>query len=591
LALAGCGSGVNVPAPPAQVTLTVAVGSTSVVVPQDGVPVQVPVTIAGPSGTPTVAVSGLPASMAWQFSATASSSSGVITITAGAATAPGVYPASVMVSMAGQTASASFSVVSAVVAKVSSVPDMTLGVNGHLEEFMSTSFQIAEWTRGFFGTGDTTTARQSTLNSLQPQHVRLQALSAAIPMKGNTGTAGDWDFTLLDQTVQPVLASADHSPEFQIAVAPEWMLDPTGHLDMAKHLNDFATYAANLVQYYNKGGFDVGTTHFQSASAHPITWWGVFNEPNGNGLSANQYLQLYNTVVPAMLAVDPTIKFSALEFSDYGLNSGGPGDPAQYLPIFWAGLNAQVNALSTHLYATCNQKDTDATLFDAVPGFVDNVQYFLLVRSNQTNLPVWVTENNVNADYADANGMSVCNPGQTWVLDQRATDAFFAAWRPYVFSQLGKAGNQALMHWEYTGGTQYDEVDGNGNPLLSYWVDKALENYFPSTPSSPGATILALSATDTSSVETLATRNTNGVVTVMVVDRAVNAPADNNGNGDPRTVVVDTSSLGSFYSASVLTIDAATSTSKGPAGVGVTPASRITISLPGYGVAFLTLTP
>jgi len=56
-------------------------------------------------------------------------------------------------------------------------------------------------------------------------------------------------------------------------------------------------------------------------------------------------------------------------------------------------------------------------------------------------------------------------------------------------------------------------------------------------------------------------------------------------------VVVDTSSLGSFTAASLMTIDAATSASNGPSGIGITPASRINVTLPGYGVAFLRLTP
>jgi hypothetical protein len=593
-AVAGCGGGTPTPTPTPTV-LTVALGSTSVVVPQDGAVGQLAVAISGPTGTPTVTVGGLPTGITAQFAATGTGPSGTVTLTGGAAVPAGIYPASVTVALAGQSETENFSVVSAVVAKVLNNTDSALGVSGHLQQFTSTNFQIAEWTEGFFGSGSTTTARQTTLNSLQPQHIRLQPLSLAIPMRANNGTATDWDFTLVDQTVLPVLASADHSPEFQIAKPPDWMLDPnTGYLDMANHLNDFANYAANLVLYYNKGGFDWGGTHFQSPSSTPIKWWGIFNEPNLNGLASTDYVQLYNTVVPAMLAVDPTIKLSALEFSDYGLGGGSAGDPEQYLPAFVSGVTTQVNVVSTHLYGTCNQQTTDQALFDNVPVFVDNLQYFYQTLQgvpSLANVPVWVDENNVNADYSDINGMSVCNPGQTWVLDPRATNAFFTAWRPYVFSQLGKAGNQALYHWEYTGGPQYDEVDSNGNTLLSYWVDKALQNAFPATPASPAPSILALTATDTSSVETLAAKASNGAVTVMVVDLAVDSPADNNGVGDPRTVVVDVSSLGNFYSASVLTIDSTTSPSKGPSGVGVTPAGRITVTLPGYGVAFLTLKP
>ena len=436
------------------------------------------------------------------------------------------------------------------------------------------------------------------LTNLQPQHIRLQALSQAIPMKANAGTSGDWDFTLLDQTVQPVLASADHSPEFQIAVAPAWMCDSSGHLDVTNHVNDFAAYAANVVRYYNKGGFDVGGKHFQSPSSHTITWWGVFNEYNINGLRTDDYVKLYNTVVPAMLAVDPAIKLSALEFSDFGLGSGGSGDPMQFLPAFLApatsgGVRMQVDVLSTHFYGSCNQSDPDSAVFASIPQFVDNVNYFykeLQTRPDLAHVQVWVTENNMNADFSN-NGKSTCNPTQTFVTDQRGTSAFFAAWRSYAFSQLGKAGNRALYHWSYAGDQQYAEVDGRGNAYLSYWVDRTLATLYPDTPASPGPDILSLSATDTSSIEALATRNSDGTVRVMIVDRAVHSSRDDNGPGDPRTVVVDTSSLGTFSAASLLTLDATTNLATGPTGAGIPSGTRITVTLNGYGVAFLTLTP
>jgi hypothetical protein len=418
-------------------------------------------------------------------------------------------------------------------------------------------------------------------------------------MATNTGAASDWDFTILDQTVQPVLASADHSPEFQIATAPAWMCFSNGQLDVTNHVKDFAAYAANLVRYYNKGGFDWGGTHFQSPSNYPITWWGIFNEPNGNGITADQYVTIYDTVVPAMLAVDPTIKLSAVEYSDYGLGTGDGGDPMTYLPTFLAaasadGVNTQVNVVSTHFYSSCNQSDPDTALMNTVPQFAANVSYFyqeLQTRPDLAHVPVWVTENNVNADYEGANGMSTCNPNQVFVDDHRGTSAFFAAWRPYVFSQLGKVGNQALYHWDYDADQQYGEVDPSGNTYLSYWVDQALASIYPSTPASPGPSILELSATDTTMVETLATKNADGSVTVMVDDHAVASPTDNNGGGAARTVIVDVSSLGNFNSASLLSINAASSASSAPVPVAVTPASRMTVSLAGYGVAWLVLKP
>lgn len=586
----GCGSST----PP--VTLSISLGSSTVVAPQDGTAATLPVTVSGASGLAIVTVSGLPSGVTAQFTAVGGGPSGTLTFTGSAAAAAGTTSPTVQATLSGQTATQSFTLVSAVVAKVGNTADTALGVNGRLEQFMTTSFYISEWDGDFFGSN--AAERENTLNALDPQHIRLQFAPQGIPMFNNTGTASDWNFTILDRTVQPVLASADHSPELQLATAPAWMCNSNGQLDVANHAQDFAAYAANLVRYYNKGGFDWGGKHFQSPSSYPITWWGIFNEPNINGLTATQYTALYNIVVPAMLAVDPTIKLSALEFTPWGLGTGGGGDLMTWLPAFLApanvgGLNTQVNVLSTHFYSTCNQSDTDVMLFKMIPQFAADVIYFnqaISARPDLANLQVWVTENNVNADWSN-NGMSACNPGQTFVDDHRGTSAFFAAWSPYVFSQLGKAGNRALYHWAYSGDQQYGEVDGNGNTYLSYWVDKALGSYFPSTQAAPGPSILTLNSTDTSTVETLATENSSGAVTVMVADRAVHAPTDNNGNGDPRTVVVDLSSLGNFSSATLLTIDAATSASAEPVAVSVSPAPRMTITLPGYGVAFLTLTP
>jgi hypothetical protein len=143
------------------------------------------------------------------------------------------------------------------------------------------------------------------------------------------------------------------------------------------------------------------------------------------------------------------LRVSALELSDFGLGTGDSGDPMVSLPESIAGATAPVDVVSTHFYSPCNQKDTDAQLMSTVPQFVANVEYFyraMKVNPAFANTPVWVTENNVNADWSN-NGMSQCNPGQVFVTDKGGTSAFFAAWRPYVISQLGKAGNQAFYQF------------------------------------------------------------------------------------------------------------------------------------------------
>lgn len=555
-------------------------------------------TISGASTASSVAVatSNLPTGVTSQFAPAAGGSGGTLSLVAGSTAPAGTYSASVVVTNETRTASQSFVLVIAIAASVRNSVDATLGTGGKLEQFMSTSFQPAEWDYQFFQ--NHTATEPALLSKLGAQHIRLQGISQGVPMKANTGSATDWDFAILDAIVQPVLSVADNSPEFQIAVAPAFFNDPTTgrFVFTSANVQAFAQYCANLVRYYNTGGFTWGPSQTKFVSpGYPqrkITWWGIYNEYNINGMTPGEYIQLYNAVVPAMLAVDSTIKISAMELS--------VADPTTDLPPFVAsptsgGVNAQMNVVSTHFYPTCNQQDVDATLFDRVPQMVQYIHYVyqeLGTRTDLKSVPIWVTENNVNADYDNGNGTSNCNPTQKFVLDPRGTSAFFAARRPYVFSQLGKAGNQALYHWVYDADAQSGEADYNtGSAYRSYWVDYWLEQMFPVTPGSPGPDILQLIVTETSSAEILATKNGDGSAVVMVVNRAVRATTDNNGTGDPRTVIVDVSALGTFSNATSITIDANTNTTSGPASVNITPAQKISVTLGGYGVTFLRLKP
>ena len=81
----------------------------------------------------------------------------------------------------------------------------------------------------------------------------------------------------------------------------------------------------------------------------------------------------------------------------------------------------------------------------------------------------------------------------------------------------------------------------------------------------------------------------NGSVTIMISNFAVKSAGDNNGPGAPRTVQIDTSALGNFATATLLTIDASTNVTTGPAPASPTPAPQMQVTLNGYGVAFLTL--
>jgi hypothetical protein len=600
LVAVSCGGGGSVSTPPAPISISLSVST--VTAGQDGTPASVTVTVTRPAGdtaSVTLTTSAVPTGVNTEIASPGSGDTGTVTFTPQTPGAPaaGAYAVTINATDGTTTATANLTLVIAIVATVQSTVNSNVGEDGLLDTFMSTSFQPAEWDYQFF-TSVPEPATTNTLNNLNSQHIRLQPVSQGTPESSQNA----WDFSTLDAVLNPVISVADNSPELQLAVAPSWMDDPnTGYLEQ-NHFQDFANYAANVVQYYNTStGFTDanGQNHVHSAtSVTPVTYWGIFNEPNINGLTAAQYVSLYNMVVPAMQAAQSTvpIKFVAVELADFD------NEPEDYMPSFVSGVTQQVDAVATHFYSSCNQTDTDQQVFSTVPGFASDVKYIysqLQTNPKLATVPVWVTENNVNADYANAEGYSTCNPGQKFVTDQRGTSAFFAAWRPYVFSQLAQAGAQALYHWDFDADQQYGEVDFNtGKTYLSYWVDYWLRRYYPTCPfGSPcpigiPPSILSLTTTESSTVETLATQGSASSTVVMIANHAIMNPAtDDNGPGAPRTVIVDVSALGPFASATELTIDANTDPAQGPSATPVTPASRMTITLNGYGVTFLQLAP
>jgi hypothetical protein len=538
--------------------------------------VRITITRATSTAALTASVSNPPAGATVTVTSPGTGNSGSLSFTAGAAQA-GTYALTVNVTDGTNTFSQPLSLTIGVTAVVGTAS------TGTLNEAMSTSFQIAEWTSSFFQTypgTSTTPAAVTLLGNLEPQHVRMQILSQAIPQTSATA----WDFTMADASVQPILGVGEHSPEFQIADAPAFMYVTGTQQFTDPTFAQFATYATNLVRYYNKGGFTVGGTPYKSPSAYPIQWWGIYNEPNINGVTPHEYLTMYNTLVPAMQAVDPTLKFIAVELSDFGT------EEQDFIPTFVQGVTAQVDVLATHFYSSCDQLNTDDQLMATIPVFANGVQYLyseLATNPKLANVPVWILENNVNADYEGANGMSACNPGQVFVTDQRGASPFFAAWRTYEFSALGKAGAHALYHWSFDGDVQYGEFNASTGQLqLSYWVDYWLSRMFPAP---AGGTILSVGNTDSGDVEVLAVKEPGGPTVVMVSDHGVADANDNNGAGVPRTVLVDVSALGSFTSAKELTIDANTNVMNGPQEQTVTYAPQMQVTLGGYGVAFLVL--
>ena len=376
-----------------------------------------------------------------------------------------------------------------------------------------------------------------------------------------------WSFTNLDAIVQPILGMGDHSPDFMISAAPPWMYDANHKLT---DLAGFAEYAANLVRYYNGPGIRLrdGTT-LRSASPYPIQYWSILNETN---LSGTEYIRLYNVVVPAMRAVDPSLKFVAAEIA-----YANTQQMRDFMTAFAQGVTAQVDVVGIH-FVPSGWQDSDLKVLSYAldSGPVVRLVYDLLSTNPRlANVPVWITSYNSPA----------------WGLtDPRPTSPFYAAWAPYVFSQMGQAGAQSFHHWEFAANVQFGEIDQEtGNTFLSYWVDYWLGRYF-STP--PGQELLSLSnQSDPANVETLAVRRRDGTVVGMLVDHAVADPLDNNGKGVPYTITVDVSSLGVFSAAKELVVDVTTDVAHGPTERTIPYSTRIPVNLNGYGVAFISLMP
>ncbi|HEY6447190.1 MAG TPA: hypothetical protein VIY53_12085 [Acidobacteriaceae bacterium] len=609
LVAAGCGSNSGMQTPTLY-PITITLSSASATIPDGGSASPLSVTVnrvALDTNPVTLTLSGYPYGVLPQITQPGTGSSGNITLSALAGTSPGTSTVTVSATEGGPsvTAPLSLTVLSAPVTvnvSVSSTVNTSLGFNGQMQTMMSTQFQAAEWAQSFFPSVPSAT---TTLADLHPQHIRVYTNSLGIPQRADKS----WDFTVLDATLDPVIGVGDKNINLVLVEGPPSMCTDVGPNCVLEPQNypDFATYAARMVQYYNTTtGFtdDSGVQHVHTPFT-PITYWSIYTIPDLVGMTPAQYANLYNLTVTAMQKAGSLVplKFVALELS-------GVTDANDYAPGFLEAVTAQIDVVSQQQYAVCGWQNTDAAAMGTVPytfgQYARDFAHIVATSPKLSHAVLWMTENNVDADFSIGNGQGECsNPFE---VDQRGTSPFFAGWRPYVFSQWAQAGSHMLVHSDFvqdasTMSLMYAEVTYDaGQPYLSYWVDDYLGRYFPwCAPDEPASwctaqpvSILTWTTSepaDAQSVEIFATRNADGSVVVMAANHAVNSPNDDNGPGAPRTIVLDLSQLPAFSSATELTIDANISIMAGPQAVPATPQSQMTLNMGGYGVTFLKLLP
>jgi hypothetical protein len=214
LVASSCGGGGSSPINNPPPGFSIQLAASTLMVTQDGTAAAVDVALtrsAGNTNSVTLSIAALPTGATTQITSPGTGNKGTIAFN-GQGAAAGTYQVTVNATDGATNASASLKLIVAIVSVVQNSINTSVGVNGRLQEFMSTSFQPAEWDYQFFINHPDITP----LTTLGPQHIRIQGLSQAVPMKANSSPQQptDWDFTMLDAVVQPILGAADHSPEF-----------------------------------------------------------------------------------------------------------------------------------------------------------------------------------------------------------------------------------------------------------------------------------------------------------------------------------------------------------------------------------------
>lgn len=440
---------------------------------------------------------------------------------------------------------------------------------------------------------------QARLNALKAPLVRIHVGDDGWPEAMPELNYGQWDFSALDALVNDVRETGQY-PLMNIKFAPDWMwtcypdsigvseneTQGTGTVkDLSFHT--YANYMARLVSYYNTGRMitESGKVITNPAGIrNRVTWWEPWNEPdlnnetpcapsNGVGLTASEYVTMWNAVTSVMLAVDPTLKFVGPATAGAQF---GSSQTDSYVSRLMSEARYKPAAISIHEYGYWDNSVTDQTIFNGdstgsggIPNILSDVQ---TTRSHYPTVPIWITEMNVNADWGN-------DPYK------RPWTAFGAAWWGAVFQSLAPLGVGLINEYDVVDAPQFGLLsDQTGEPYMPYWVVMLLDQGFPA-----GSTILSSSSSQRGIVS-LAVQKPDGAISVLIVNRQLNSSTAKGGPGIAATVVVNLQGI-TPTSLTVRQIGSTTNVSTGPVARTLPLSSSPTITFGGYGFAVLTITP
>lgn len=438
---------------------------------------------------------------------------------------------------------------------------------------------------------DGSSAALSNFRALKAPLVRIHVGDDGSPVAMPEVKQGAWSFAALDTLVNDS-TKAGGDVVMNIKFAPDWMWTCSTYQASGTvrdlTFQTYAAYMARLVSYYNKGSMTTESGQVitnPAGTSNRIVNWEPWNEPDlnnetpcappsGVGLTSAQYVTMWNAVVPKMLAVDPTLRFVGPATAGGQFGSGGADD---YVTALMNGAQVKPSALSFHGYGYWDNSVPDKWLFDG-DGTSGGGGIKLIsdtsaaVHAAYPTMPIWVTEVNVNS---------------AWGNDpySRPWTALGAAWWGSMFSQLAPRGAGMIHQYEVMESPQFGLLnDQTGAPGLPYWTFKALNAGFPA-----GSTMLTSSSTN-AGVQTLAAKRADGTISVLVVNRQLNGATTKGGAGLPALVSVALPGV-TPTAVSETQIDANTPVATGPATVSLDPTAPLTVNLPGYGFAVLTITP
>ena len=374
-----------------------------------------------------------------------------------------------------------------------------------------------------------------------------------------------WNFRFLDAVVDVTRRIRENGgPDFIMSIhnAPNWMAS-AGPGTQPKDYGAYAQYCARLVAYYNLGRFvdDAGrevVNPVQPAQGGRITWWEIWNEPDGNDFgdaagavfTPEQYARFYKTVTDAMRAVDPQIKI------------GGPNTASNHAAYVQAllGAGATVDFLALHTYEG-TAASTDDELFDQAL----NPEILAVERRfHSDSRPFIISEFNALVDDSRKPGAG-----------PRLESAFSLAYLPLFYMTNVKAGTYRLMRWE-TVERAFGLFDhAGGGRLLTYWAERLFWTAVPEG----GRRLACTSSSD--DIACLAVKGTDAKIRVILVNKGVRSQPDIGGVGQALSVAVTGLPAGNLETA---VLDRSTNPDSGP-GVQVARERVPVVSFAGYGMA------